>query len=399
MATRYCHPMTAAGSGHLGQLGEISSAGEPSAGEPSAGEPPAGEPSAGEPSAGEPAGEPRAAFLTGARVGHILVLGECLADIAPAPSPAPAVRDQPRQQLVAMPGGGPANIAVGLARLEVPCTFAGRFSRGGFGPWLRQNLTDNGLDLSFSIDTDDAATIALVTLDSRGRASYTFYGPATADWQWTKEELPQLEGPHHGRPAVSAVHTGSLVLALEPGATAITGWLTNLRQAGRVLISFDPNVRPGLAGDLSSFRDRLTTVVRSSHIVKASTEDVEAVYPGTSPGTVAEKWLSLGVPLVVITEGADGATAYHQNGASTHCFPPPIELADTIGAGDAFTSALLGYFAEQGLLSPGGIADLGQDHLRASVGQAVAAGALTCSRLGADPPNRRELARFLDEHG
>jgi fructokinase len=286
---------------------------------------------------------------------------------------------------------------VGLARLDVPCTFAGRFSRGGFGPWLRQNLVDNGLDLSFSVEADEAATIALVTLDRSGRASYTFYGPATADWQWAGSELPDLRNQGQAGPPVKAVHTGSLALALDPGATAITAWLTNLRHQTEVLISFDPNVRPGLTGDLSVYRERLSSVIRSAHIVKASTEDVEAVYPGTAPPSVAEQWLSLGVPLVVITEGPDGATAYHQNGAHAHCSPPPINLADTIGAGDAFTSALLAYFSEHGLLSRAAIAALDQAELRSSLAQAVAASAFTCSRLGADPPSVLELTRFVDQ--
>jgi fructokinase len=327
----------------------------------------------------------------------VLVLGECLVDLAPAsPVAKPSRR---RQDLVAMPGGGPANVAVGLARLQVPSAFAGRFARGGFGPWLRQNLVDNGLDLSFSVEADEAATIALVTLDSQRRASYTFYGETTADWQWVASELPDLASPGPGNPAVGAVHTGSLALALEPGAGIITKWLTNLRQEGRVVISFDPNVRPALVGDLSAYRERVTDVVRSSHIVKASTEDVEAIYPGTAPRTVADRWLALGAPLVVITEGPDGATAYHQGGGSTHCSAPHIEVADTIGAGDAFTSALLASLGEYGLLSPGAIVGISDAQLQSSVAQAVTASALTCTRLGADPPSRLELARFVDERG
>ena len=362
---------------------------------------------------------------------RVLVVGECLVDLAPAAPPqgqgapqaqatareqhageddspglakspgsaatARAPNHQPRHQLVALPGGGPANIAIGLARLEVPCDFAGRFSRGGFGPWLRQNMADNGLGLRFSVDADEAATIALVTLDDQGRASYTFYGPTTADWQWANDELPDLKDQGFGGRAVKAVHTGSLALALEPGASVIAAWLTDLHRHSDVLISFDPNVRPGFVGDLSVYRDRLTSVVRSAHIVKASTDDLEAVFPGTSPRLVAEEWHSLGVPLVVITEGPDGATAYHRSGACAHCSPPPINLADTIGAGDAFTSAFLAYFSRHGLLSPEAISGLAEAHLVSSLGDAVMASAFTCSRLGADPPSRSELARFIGQ--
>jgi fructokinase len=358
--------------------------------------------------------------------GGILIVGECLVDLAPSPpteSPADDVRTaiadadnerrspsvlagqgaasplgtlrQPRQHLVAMPGGGPANVALGLARLGVHSAFAGRFSRRGFGPWLREHLAANDVDLTFSVDADEDATLAVVTLDSYGRALYTFYGPGTADWQWKSDELPDLARPGAHRLPVAALHTGSLATALEPGASVLGNWLAKVYDAGRILISFDPNVRPGLVGDISSYRERLTGFISSSHVVKASNEDLEVLYPGETSRAVAEKWLSLGPSLVVITEGRLGATAVHQNGAYAHCAPPDVEVIDTIGAGDAFTSGLLAYFAERDILGPASLADMSEDQLRASVEQAVAAGAFTCTRPGADPPTGPELGNFL----
>ena len=66
---------------------------------------------------------------------------------------------------------------MGLARLGVRTTFAGRFSRASFGPWLRQHLASNDVDLSLSVDAAEPATLAVVTLDAQMQASYTFYGP------------------------------------------------------------------------------------------------------------------------------------------------------------------------------------------------------------------------------
>ena len=184
--------------------------------------------------------------------GQILVLGECLVDLAPAaaasperPRLAPPASPLPRRAPRARPGleqraqpqrrsrvcgvhprstwspclAGPANVAVGLARLGVPSAFAGRFSGRGFGPWLRDNLAGNGIDLRFSVDADEDATIALVTLDSDGRASYTFYGRTTADWQWTEDQLPDLGAPRQRGygPTVSAVHTGQSSSFWNPG--------------------------------------------------------------------------------------------------------------------------------------------------------------------------------------
>jgi fructokinase len=339
-------------------------------------------------------------------VARTLVVGECLVDLAPASSGAAGEGSAGTgkvgawaRQLVAMPGGGPANIAVGLARLGVPTTFAGRFSREGFGPWLRSYLVANGVDLAPSVNADEDATLALVTLDDQGRAAYTFYGPGTADWQWKASELPDLESPEAPGLGIGAVQTGSIALTLEPGADVLAEWLADIRRAGRVLVSFDPNIRPSLVGDLSGYRERFAGVISSSHIVKASDEDIEVLYPGESASDVADRWLSEGVSLVVITQGALGATAFHETGASAQWAPPHIEVADTIGAGDSFSAALLAYFAKTGLLAPAALATLSEGHLHDAIAQAVSASALTCTRPGADPPTEQELDRFIAEHG
>jgi fructokinase len=338
----------------------------------------------------------------GTGTGTVLVVGECLVDLAPEgeATQAGGTEDrQPRLHYLAMPGGGPANVALGLSRLDITTAFAGRFSRLGFGPWLRHHLVVNGVDVSLSVGADEAATLAVVTLDNEGRASYAFYGRDTADWQWTENELPDLAGPEGRNFSVAAVHTGSLALALEPGAAVLAGWLTTLRRSGAALISFDPNVRPGLVSDVAAYRARLETVISSAHIVKASNEDIEALYPGTAPRALAETWISLGASMVIITEGALGATAIHKNGAHAHSTPPEIAVADTIGAGDAFTSALLAYFAGQGLLSPPTMETVSETHVRASLAQAVAAGSFTCTRPGADPPRQAELVAFMRQYG
>jgi fructokinase len=264
---------------------------------------------------------------------------------------------------------------------------------------LRSYLVANGIDLTLSVEADEDATLALVTLDDQGRAAYTFYGPGTADWQWKASELPDLTDPEHASLGIGAVQTGSIALTLEPGAEVLAEWLANIRRANKALVSFDPNIRPSLIGDLSAYRERLPGVISSSHIVKASDEDIEVLYPGVAAPDVAAKWLSEGVSLVVITQGALGATAFHESGARAQWAPPQIEVADTIGAGDSFSAGLLAYFAKTVLLEPTALATLGEGHLHDALVQAVSASALTCTRPGADPPTEQELDRFIAEHG
>ena len=315
----------------------------------------------------------------------VLVVGECLVDLAPAGEAPQGIAGR---SYLALPGGSPANVAVGLARLGVRTGFAGRFSAEGFGPWLREHLSSNGVDLSASVDATEPATLAVVTLDAERRASYTFYGPETADWQWSVGELPV---PTSG---FGAVHTGSLATTFEPGASVLAKWLGAVRDSGGTVVSFDPNVRAGLVGDLTAYRDRLEQLVACAHIVKASDDDLAVAYPGSGVEKVAESWLSEGAALVVVTEGPRGARAFHSTGAQATCAPPEVDVADTIGAGDAFSAGLLTYLASTGALTPQGVASLSRGELVRAISYAVAASAFTCTRPGADPPTETELATF-----
>ena len=138
----------------------------------------------------------------------VLVVGECLVDMAPSRVASPATGRPARPQSLASPtriswlcpGGAAPMWRSAWPALGVRTCFAARFARDGFGPWLRKYFSDNGVDLSLSVDAPEPATLAAVTLDDQGRASYTFYGPETADWRWRESELPaRTAGPGRAR--------------------------------------------------------------------------------------------------------------------------------------------------------------------------------------------------------
>lgn len=340
--------------------------------------------------------------MTGPAVpSKVLVVGECLVDLAPlapeeggpAPRSGPAGAPQGSQRLLALPGGSAANVALALTRLGVPTAFAGRFSDQGFGPWLREHLWANRVDLAPSVQADEPPTLAVVALDSAGRASYTFYGPGTADWQWAPGELIAPDALSD----VGAVHTGSLALALLPGAQVLSEWLQAVREQSQAVISVDPNVRPGFIGDLSRYRERLTEVLHGAHIIKLSEEDLGLLAPEHGPADVARRWLSAEARLVIVTYGAGGATAFHRSGAVCSSRAAEVDVSDTIGAGDTFSAGLLAWLSDHGALAagPGTLDGLGPEDLRAALEQATSAAALACTRPGADPPNRDELDAFM----
>ncbi|MFI7026374.1 carbohydrate kinase [Micromonospora sp. NPDC049900] len=297
----------------------------------------------------------------------VTVIGEAVVDLV----------QEPDGRYTAHPGGSPLNVAVGLARLGVPTALLARFSTNRFGRRLRAHAETNGVDLRHAVDADEPATLGIATLTGTGVATYDFYVDGTADWQWRAEELdPVVVGR-------GIVHTGSLAAFLRPGADRLTDTLRAARGRG-ALVSVDPNIRPGLIGSPTSARDRVDELARVAHVLKASEEDVAWLYPGRTTDDVLRHWRDLGVTLAVVTLGAGGVAA----ACGTRGFRQPapvVAVADTIGAGDAFTAGLLAALSG---VAPG----WSEDDVRAALRYGVEVAAVTCTRAGADPPYRHEMA-------
>jgi fructokinase len=303
----------------------------------------------------------------------IAVIGEALIDLVETGD------DEPR---LARPGGSPYNVAIGLARLDRPTCFVGRLSRDPLGTVLRNHALRSGVDLSLSVDAPEPSTVALVELDPAGAAQYRFGVDGTADFRWTDAELARLPTD------VSAVHFGSLASWLAPGDAAIADRIAVLRAAGAA-VSYDPNVRPHLQPDAAIARAQIEQAVALAHLVKTSEEDIAWLRPGESVEDVAASWLALGPAAVVVTRGAAGATAFTSGGMVSRP-PVPVDVVDTVGAGDAFMSGLLDALARRSLLTPAGIADAPFGEVLDDAGLVAA---ITCSRAGANPPRRAELGR------
>ncbi len=305
----------------------------------------------------------------------ILVAGEALYDIVAAAD----------GRLVGHPGGGPFNTARTIGRLRQPVAFLGRLSTDGLGALLEGILADDGVDRRCVVHTDQPTTLALAYLDSDRGATYHFYHAGTSVPGLTTEAavgaLPD---------AVAALHVGTLGLMLEPVATALEAVVETL--ADRTLIAVDPNCRPGLIDDPDVYRARLGRVLRRSHVVKVSADDLAWLDPGTPSLAAARALLDLGPTVVLLTCGADGAVAVSRRGEISVA-APAIQLADTIGAGDAFTGAFLAWWRSRGLDREA----LGDDDLVVRATEfAVLVAALTCERPGASPPTLKPGAGMLE---
>ncbi|WP_433161411.1 carbohydrate kinase family protein [Kribbella sp. CA-247076] len=309
----------------------------------------------------------------------VLVVGEALVDIVgSAARPTRNGNGKPK----ATPGGSPANVAVGLARLGVPTELVTRFGTDAYGDQLGAHLFGNGVQLApGSVDPGFRTSTATATLDPAGVASYQF------DITWEPPALSLRRG-------CPAIHTGSIATVLEPGAKAIHGFLKSMVDQP-VTVTLDPNARPTITPDPVSTWSAVRELAALSDLVKLSDEDCEFLRPGLSVDEIAAELLGVErTRCVVITRGGNGAAGISRD-ARVEVTAPAIEVVDTVGAGDSFMAALVAGLHSRGLLGATRLTGLTAADLREVVDYAVKAAAITCTRHGADPPTAADhVARW-----
>jgi len=301
-----------------------------------------------------------------------VVVGEALVDL---------VGQRGGRTLAAHPGGSPANVALGLARLGNPVTLKTRVGRDAFGAMVRDHLEASGVVVDAGPDDDKVSTtIAIATL-AAGIASYDFR------IEWDVASLVPL--PVETR----CLHTGSLGTVLPPGAANVIDLMEREHARGRVTVSYDPNVRPALMGEAATARPSVERLVGLSDVVKVSDEDLRWLYPDRPDEEVAKVWLASGPALVVVTRGGAGVYAVSR-GVELRRPAIRIDLVDTVGAGDSFTSGLLDGLRRADLIGAArrdALAAIDEATLADVVDDAAQIAAITCSRPGADPPTRAQL--------
>lgn len=279
-------------------------------------------------------------------------------------------------------GGSPFNVAVGLARLSQPVCLLTQISRGFLGERLMRALQTEGVNTDAVQRSDAPTTMSLVGLDAQGVPSYAFYGEACADRLLTAEALEALPV------GVRAINFGSYTTVI--GSTAVTQRKLVEREHERVLIAYDPNIRLNVEPDLAVWRAQIQWMLPRTHLLKISEEDLHAVYPGRTLDALATEAIAQGVACVTVTRGGEGAMAWTR---TEHVVSPsvPVEVVDTVGAGDTFQAAMLSWLAENNALRADALAAIDSPTLREALAFSGRAAAITCGRRGADMPRRADL--------
>jgi fructokinase len=299
----------------------------------------------------------------------VWVCGEALIDLIPV--------EPGSEQRNAIPGGGPANTAHALARLDIPTEFIGGLSDDEYGRRMRAEFIADGVGLTFTPEHKLPTCLAIVSIAIDGGATYEFKIDGTATFAFGAETMPD---PNTFNP--DAIYIGTLATIIEPGAKILKDWIEKSKDCAPII--YDPNIRSAVISDRDKYQEVVKNWVGLSNVVKASEGDLTWLYPDIEPLDIAHTWVEEGVKLVVITKGENGIIGVTNN---QEIFIPGIkvDVIDTVGAGDTVGAVLVEAIVEFGLEK------LINELLSHTLHRAVLAASITCSRSGANPPTKDEL--------
>ncbi len=296
--------------------------------------------------------------------GVALVVGEALIDVVEAVDGS----------VVERPGGSAANAAVALSRLTRPVLLATSYGPDERGRLLSDHLSASGVVLATDPHVVQHTSVARARIGADGAASYDF------DVEWRLGPVTVED--------VQVLHVSSLAPLLEPGAEAVLALVDRL--APTTTVTYDLNVRPAITGTGPDVLARVSGMVARAGLVKASDEDLAALWPDLDEDHAVAHLLALGARNVVVTRGAEGAYWVwgRRRGDRVSVATPAVDVVDTIGAGDTFGAGLLDALWDH---LGSGLTDLDPEARAAALTHAAACAAVTVSRAGADPPWRAEL--------
>ena len=282
-------------------------------------------------------------------------------------------------RLLPCPGGAPANVAVGIARLGGTSGFIGRVGDDPFGALMQRTLLTEGVDITYlKQDEWHRTSTVLVDLNDQGERSFTFMVRPSADLFLETTDLPCWR---HGE----WLHLCSIALSAEPSRTSAFTAMTAIRHAGG-FVSFDPNIREDLWQDEHLLRLCLRQALQLADVVKLSEEEWRLISGKTqNDRDICALAKEYEIAMLLVTKGAEGVVVCYR-GQVHHFAGMSVNCVDSTGAGDAFIAGLL-----TGLSSTGLSTD--EREMRRIIDLAQRCGALAVTAKGAMTalPCRQEL--------
>lgn len=307
----------------------------------------------------------------------VLCLGEALIDFIPL--------DTENMTYQNSPGGAPANVAVGVAKLGGKSMFLGKVGDDVLGHFLKQTLEGYGVKTDSMIFTEEARTgLTFVSLEASGERHFSFYINPSADQFLRTEEIDESLFKQY-----KIFHFGSISQIYEPSKSATLEAMKKARKSG-MLLSYDPNFRPSLWDSEEQAKETILATIPFIDVLKVSDEELFFL---TDSNNIEEGISKLSnISLILVTLGSEGCM-YQFNGQIRTIPALRCQPVDTTGAGDAFMSGIL-YSLNQSAKT---LTDLSESEITKMIRFASISGGLSTTRKGAMQglPTIEEIQEFL----
>lgn len=293
-------------------------------------------------------------------------------------------------------GGAVFNLTRALARQGVQTLYLNPLSRDRFGRQLAAALENDGVCLAVPAAVQQVTSLAVVNVDSKGQPDYAFYREGVADRACSANDLI-----HACTQAKALTMVCSGALALSPNdADIYLPWLASQYDAGKTVV-IDANLRPSVMPNLESYQQHVLRVLQYADIIKASDEDLACLnLPGANAVAQASHLLQHSrAHFVALTCGAKGAALLTRHGQVFYAREmQPIEVVDTVGAGDCFLAGLVASVLELALPRAWGSTAVDTQQAHYVLQNAVASASICVMRQGCEPPRREEVRERLQHN-
>ncbi len=262
----------------------------------------------------------------------LVAIGESLIDIIVS-SP----NENNSMFLEGNPGGAPANVMAGGAKLGLKTAIITKVGDDCFGKLLLKTFKQANINTDFvSVSSEHPTTLAMVSLDENGNRSFTFYRDRTADVMLTEQEVST-----NAIESCKVFHFGSVSMTSEPACSATFFAAKKAKEFGKI-VSYDPNLRIPLWDNLDNAKEKIKQGFEFSDVVKLSDEELEFLTDQKDIKTGMEQLLSeYQIKILIVTRGPKGAMALTSNKVFATSETFDVKVVDTTGAGDSFWSAIL----------------------------------------------------------
>lgn len=279
--------------------------------------------------------------------------------------------------------GAEVNVAVALARLGYRTGWISRVGDDPLGSSILTTVQREGIDTGRVVrDPHHPTGFQLKSRVQAGNPEVVYYrrGSAASHMGPDAEDDAYIRNARH-------LHVTGIPPALSPSCRRYTYHAIEQARATGMTVSFDPNVRPTLWASDAEMREVLNDIATRADWVLPGLEEGELLTGHAEPEEIAAFYLDRGVKLVAVKAGEAGACLGIRDGERVTMAAFPVEVVDTVGAGDGFAAGIISGLLDG--LSP-----------RRSLERANAIGAIAVTSRGDmdGMPDRETLDAFLGKH-